>query len=45
MYKFLKSRMPFIPAAFLAFIWYISLIIIVLYFSFEPVAEFAYLEI
>jgi hypothetical protein len=37
--------MPKTPALVLSIIWYGSLLLIALYFSFEPKAEFNYLKI
>lgn len=45
MYRFLKSRLPLRIAQCITAIWYLALIAIALYFSFEPKAEFNYLNI
>ena len=45
MYSFLRSHLPKPLAISLSFIWYLSLIALALYFSFEPKAEFNYLRI
>ena len=45
MYEFLKSRLPAPLARVIMTIWYLTLIVIAIYFSFEPKAEFNYLNV
>jgi hypothetical protein len=43
MYQFLRTYLPSRAADWISAIWFATLIILTLYFAFEPNAEFIYL--